>query len=52
MPEQRRYREWSTVKRVNGRLKDDFGSCPVLVCCHRKGLCHLMSGVLRSPLIN
>ena len=41
-----RYRERSTVERVNGRLKDEFGARQVRVRGHRKVLCHLMFGVL------
>ena len=35
-----RYRERSTVERVNGRLKDEFGARQVRVRGHRKVLCH------------
>ena len=41
-----RYRERSTVERVNGRLKDEFGARQVRVRGHSKVLCHLMFGVL------
>ena len=41
-----RYRERTTVERVNGRLKDEFGARQVRVRGHRKVLCHLMFGVL------
>ncbi len=41
-----RYRERSTVERVNGRLKDKFGARQVRVRGHRKVLCHLMFGIL------
>ena len=41
-----RYRERSTVERVNGRLKDKFGALQVRVRGHSKVLCHLMFGVL------
>ena len=44
--EQVRYRERSTVERVNGRLKDDFGGRQVRVRGHAKVLCHLMFGIL------
>ena len=37
-----RYRERSTVERVNGRLKDEFGARQVRVRGHSKVLCHLM----------
>ena len=40
------YRERSTVERVNGRLKDDFGGRQVRVRGHAKVLCHLMFGIL------
>ena len=39
-----RYRERSTVERVNGRLKDEFGARQVRVRGHSKVLCHLMFG--------
>ncbi len=45
-PEARRYRERSTVERVNGRLKDDFGERHVRVRDHGKVFCHLMFGIL------
>ena len=45
-PEQQRYRERSTVERVNGRLKDEFGGRQVRVRGHAKVLCHLMFGIL------
>ena len=41
-----RYRERSTVERVNGRLKDEFGGRHVRVRGHAKVLCHLMFGLL------
>ena len=41
-----RYRERSTVERVNGRLKDEFGARQVRVRGHSKVLCHIMFGVL------
>ena len=44
--ERLRYLERSTVERVNGRLKDDFGSRQVRVCGDAKVLCHLMFGIL------
>ena len=40
-----RYRERSTVERVNGRLKDEFGARQVRVRGHSKVLCHLTFGV-------
>ncbi len=45
-PQAVRYRERSTVERVNGRLKDEFGGRHVRVRGHAKVLCHLMFGVL------
>jgi len=41
-----RYRERSTVERVNGRLKDEFGGRVVRVRGHAKVMCHLMFGIL------
>jgi len=41
-----RYNERSTVERVNGRLKDEFGGRTLRVRGHDKVLCHLMFGVL------
>ncbi len=41
-----RYNERSTVERVNGRLKDEFGGRFVRVRGHAKVMCHLMFGVL------
>ena len=45
-PQARRYRERSTVERVNGRLKDDYGGRHVRVRGHGKVFCHLMFGIL------
>lgn len=45
-PEKIRYNERSTVERVNGRLKDEFGGRSVQVQGHAKVMCHLMFGVL------
>ena len=45
-PEARRYRERSTVERVNGRLKDEFGGRYVRVRGPGKVWCHLMFGIL------
>ena len=45
-PEAVRYRERSTVERVNGRLKDEFGGRHVRVRGHAKVMCHLMFGIL------
>ena len=45
-PEARHYAERSTVERVNGRLKDEFGARHLRVRGHVKALCHLMFGVL------
>ena len=41
-----RYRERTTVERVNGRLKDEFGARHIRVRGHGKVFCHLMFGVL------
>ena len=45
-PEAQHYAERSTVERVNGRLKDEFGTRHLRVRGHAKALCHLMFGVL------
>ena len=45
-PEARRTRERSTVERVNGRLKDEFGGRHVRVRGPGKVRCHLMFGIL------
>jgi len=45
-PESVRYNERSTVERVNGRLKDEFGGRYVRVRGHAKVMCHLMFGIL------
>jgi len=44
--EAQRYNERSTVERVNGRLKDEFGAHAVRVRGHAKVMCHLMFGIL------
>jgi len=44
--EEQRYNERTTVERVNGRLKDEFGGRRVRVRGHAKVLCHLMFGIL------
>ena len=44
--ERKRYGERTTVERVNGRLKDDFGARHVRVRGHAKVMAHLMFGVL------
>lgn len=41
-----RYRERSTVERVNARLKDEYGGRVVRVKGHAKVMCHLMFGIL------
>ena len=41
-----RYRERTTVERVNARLKDEFGGRMVRVRDRAKVLCHLMFGIL------
>lgn len=45
-PKQVRYRERSSIERVNGRLKDEFGGRYVRVRGHAKITCHLMFGIL------
>ena len=45
-PEHLRYRERTTVERINGRLKDEFGARQIRVRGHAKVLCHLMFGIL------
>ena len=45
-PEAVRYNERSTVERVNGRLKDEFGGRMVRVKGAKKVMTHLMFGVL------
>jgi hypothetical protein len=45
-PEEIRFNERSSVERVNGRLKDEFGGRHVRVRSHAKVFCHLMFGVL------
>jgi len=45
-PEERRYNERSSVERVNGRLKDEFGGRMVRVRGHAKVMSHLMFGIL------
>ena len=45
-PEARRYRERSTVERVNGRLKEEFGGRHVRARGPDKVMCHLMFGIL------
>lgn len=46
LPESLRYNERSTVERVNGRLKDEFGGRSVSVRGHAKVMTHLMFGIL------
>jgi hypothetical protein len=41
-----RFNERTTVERVNGRLKDEFGARVVRVRGNAKVMCHLMFGVL------
>ncbi len=41
-----RFKERSTVERVNARLKDHFGVCRVNVCGHAKVLAQMMFAVL------
>ncbi len=46
LPADTRYNERSTVERVNGRLKDDFGARMVRVKGHAKVMTHLMFGII------
>jgi len=41
-----RYHERTTVERVNGRLKDEFGGRHLRVRGDAKAMCHLMFGIL------
>jgi hypothetical protein len=41
-----RYRERTTVERVNARLKDEFGGRMIRVRGHAKVMCHLMFGIV------
>lgn len=44
--EDKRYNERSTVERVNGRIKDEFGARMVRVRGHAKVMAHLMFGIV------
>ncbi len=44
--EDQRYNERSTVERVNGRIKDEFGARRVRVRGHAKVMAHLMFGIV------
>lgn len=44
--EDRRYNERSTVERVNGRIKDEFGARMLRVRGHAKVMAHLMFGIV------
>jgi hypothetical protein len=44
--EDMRYRERTTVERVNARLKDEFGGRMIRVRGHAKVMCHRMFGIL------
>lgn len=46
MAEEQRYNERSTVERVNGRLKDEFGGRTIRVRGHAKVMCHLMFAIV------
>ncbi len=46
MAEKLRYNERSSVERVNGRLKDEFGGRSLRVKGHKKVMAHLMFGIL------
>ena len=41
-----RFDERTTVERVNGRLKDEFGAAMVRVRGNAKVMCHLMFGIV------
>jgi hypothetical protein len=41
-----RYRERTTVERVNARLKDEFGGRTIRVRGHAKVMCHLIFGIV------
>ena len=41
-----RYNERTTVERVNGRIKDEFGGRTVRVRGNAKVMCHLMFGIV------
>ena len=41
-----RFHERTTVERVNGRLKDEFGARMVRVRGNAKVMCHLMFGIV------
>jgi hypothetical protein len=41
-----RYHERTTVERVNGRLKEEFGGRMIRVRGHAKVMCHLMFGIV------
>ena len=45
-PESRRYKERTSVERVYGRLKDEFGGRMIRVRGHAKVMTHLMFGML------
>ena len=45
-PERIRFKERSTVERVNGRLKDEYGGKKVRVRGHVKVMAHLMFGII------
>lgn len=45
-PEDRRYKERTSVERVYGRLKDEFGGRMIRVRGHAKVMTHLMFGIL------
>ena len=44
--QQERFKEWTMVERVNGRLKDEFGASHIRVRGGAKVMAHLMFGVL------
>jgi len=46
LAEDQRYNERSTVERVNGRIKDEFGARMVRVRGNAKVMAHLMFGIV------
>jgi len=46
LAEDRRYNERSTVERVNGRIKNDFGARMVRIQSHTRVMTHLMFGIV------
>ncbi|MDD2711122.1 MAG: transposase, partial [Verrucomicrobiae bacterium] len=46
-----RFKQRSSVERVNSQIKDNFGARPLRVWGAAKVMCHLMFGVLASTAI-